>query len=96
MSGQIPEPTARLVNYFEKGIKNKEFQPFTGHLIRQDGTDANPETKELGYEQIVGMDYLLQNVIGTIPRVKQLDDDAKQLVAAQGVIDKEGILLKSE
>ncbi|MCH3986956.1 MAG: BMP family ABC transporter substrate-binding protein [Lachnospiraceae bacterium] len=96
MSNQIPEPTRRIVNYFESGIKTKEFQPFTGHLIRQDGTDANPETKELSYEQIVGMDYLLQNVIGDIPGVKQLDDDARQLVAAQGVIDKEGILLKSE
>ena len=71
-------------------IKN-DFNIFEGELIDQNGRVRNKEGNILTPEEIISMDYLLDNVVGSFPDVESLNDSAKRMVANQGVIkmDKE-------
>ena len=62
-----------------------KFEPFTGKLYDQNGKLRNDEGNELTPEDIVTMDWLLDNVVGSIPKVDELDDSAKAIVMTQGI-----------
>lgn len=85
-SEKLPIATKRLVEFFRKAISNGEFNPFTGIMYAQDGTlIQSSETKSLSYEEIINMNWLAQNVVGSIPTIDDLVDEAKPLFLLQGV-----------
>lgn len=77
--------TKRLVEYMRRGIEAGTFHPFSGELYSQDGLVQKDENRILPPEEIITMDWLAQNVIGTIPEFDQLTDTAKAVVRLQGV-----------
>lgn len=85
-STQIPLPTKRLIDFFRQAISSGEFNPFTGIIYDNEGNIIQEhETDSLSYEQIVQMNWLAQNVIGSIPKIDELVDSAKPLFELQGV-----------
>ena len=46
--------------------------------------------RSLSPEEIMTMDWLARNVIGTIPKVEELKEQAEPVIKQQGVIKKEG------
>lgn len=45
----------------------------------------------LGADEIITMDWLTENVIGKIPELEELEEDALELVAFQGIkVDESG------
>ena len=89
-SSKIPEGTMRLVNTIKKLIVNKEFFPFCGKLMAQDGETVNEYDSSLSPVDIMKMDWLVENIVGEIPTIEKLKDDAKSIVELKGVTsDKE-------
>lgn len=90
-SNAIPKTTKKLVNVLMDRIIKNDFNIFEGELIDQNGRVRNKEGNILTPEEIISMDYLLDNVVGSFPDVESLNDSAKRMVANQGVIkmDKE-------
>lgn len=84
-SGRIPTETVRLVELMKKLVSKGELEPFAGKLYDQQGNLKNEAGNELSPEDIVGMDWLLDNVVGTIPKIDELEENAKTLVMAQGI-----------
>ena len=47
----------------------------------------NKPDEELDTDEIIEMDWLLDNVVGRVPEYEELDDNSKMLVINQGIID---------
>jgi hypothetical protein len=62
--------------------------PFYGEFRSQDGELRNVKNRALKPEEIMEMDYLLDNVIGEIPAMTTLNDAAKSVVQLKGVEEK--------
>jgi basic membrane lipoprotein Med (substrate-binding protein (PBP1-ABC) superfamily) len=84
-SNDIPLGVRRLVHHIKRDISSGEVVPFFGKIIAQDGTVKNKERQRMKPEEIMQMDWLVENVIGTIPTIGQLEEGAKPVVEEKGV-----------
>ncbi len=94
-SRHIPSETMRLVNLMVSMIKNGSVKPFFGKLCSQQGVIRDCEQSEMQASDIIKMDWLADNVIGSIPEESELIEDAKDVVNLQGVNSPERLELKS-
>lgn len=81
----LPPATARLVALLRREIADGTLLPFTGPLYDQKGVCRVQADQVLTHEEILHMNWLLDNVVGSIPRTEQLSEDARELVRLQGV-----------
>lgn len=77
--------TKRLVEFMRRGIESSAFHPFSGILYSQNGIIQEDENHTLAPEEIITMDWLAENVIGSIPEFELLTDAAKQVVRLSGI-----------
>lgn len=77
----------RLVNFVQTQLESGQFWPFEGQLIAQDGTEKCSSQSQLTPADIITMDYLLDNVIGSFPRRETLKESARSLVDMQGILE---------
>ena len=66
-SKNVPTGVKRLVDHFKGDIKKSYLSPFYGEIYAQDGERKNKEHETMKPEAIMEMDYLVDNVIGSIP-----------------------------
>jgi hypothetical protein len=81
--------TARLIDLLKDTISRGDFNPFSGVLYSQDGLIQKDADRIMPPEEIITMDWLSENVIGFIPKMEDLVDQAKPVVSLSG-IDKPG------
>lgn len=64
----IPENVRKQIEEVRTGLKSGDatFNPFYGEVVDQAGTVRLPEGTDASFEQLMGMDYLVQNVVGTL------------------------------
>lgn len=84
-SQNVPMATRQLVDLLKQLICKGEFSPFDGEIIAQDGTVKSRNGERMQPEEIVTMDWLVDNVIGIIPTIEELTEQAKPVVQIQGV-----------
>lgn len=89
-SQRLPIGTKRLLDLLKAAISSEQFNPFSGILYSQTGVTQPDPDKSLTPEEIMQMDWLAENVIGTIPETVELKEQAEPLVRQQGVKQKEG------
>lgn len=86
-SSGLPIETKRLINVIKDQIVERKFKIFEHELYDQEGNQRNEHDTVLYPEGIISMDWLLDNVVGTLPDYDSLDEQAKQMVSMQGIID---------
>ena len=84
-SQSLPNGTKKLVGLLKDTISRGEFNPFSGVLYSQSGIVQSDPNSSLSPEQIVTMDWLLDNVIGSIPKEEELQEQARSVISQQGV-----------
>lgn len=84
-SSHLPSGTARLIELLKKSICSGEFNPFSGDIYSQEGLVEKSMPDSFTAEEIVTMDWLANNIIGSIPVVDEFVEDAKPVVQVQGV-----------
>ncbi len=84
-SKHLPVGTIRLIKLLKQTICQGDFNPFSGILYSQNGIVQKHIDKALTPEEVVTMDWLSENVIGYIPKMKELVEEAAPLVRMQGV-----------
>lgn len=89
-SQYLPIGTKRLVELLKATICAETFNPFSGILLSQTGVVEADPTHSMLPEQIMTMDWLAENVIGSIPKKEELKEQAEPVVRQQGVKKKEG------
>ena len=90
-SENLPIGTKRLVYLLKNTISSGEFNPFAGVLYSQTGMIQGDPDRVLTPEEIVKMDWLAENVVGSIPTDEELKDRAKPVILQQGVEKKKGL-----
>lgn len=84
-SNRLPSGTVRLIELLKKNICSGDFNPFSGVIHTQDGLVHNVMPDGITTEEIVTMDWLVDNIIGSIPTMDDLAEDARPIVEVQGV-----------
>lgn len=89
-SQNLPIGTKRLVELLRETISTGKFNPFSGILYSQEGVVQDDSGKSLSPEEIVTMDWLAENVIGSIPKEEELKEQSRPVVSQQGIENKKG------
>lgn len=88
----LPEGIKRLIHLLSNTIYSGSFNPFTGIINSQNGVIQNNEDQTLSPNDIITMDWLSDNIIGKIPDIDELSDNAKPVTIQQGIKSKRDIL----
>ena len=83
-SKSVPEQTMKLVELVKKHIINNEFHIFSGDLYDQQHVLKNQGNHVMSANEIMNMDWLVDNVEGEIPAFEELDEEAAAIIEAQG------------
>ncbi|MCI9436018.1 MAG: BMP family ABC transporter substrate-binding protein [Lachnospiraceae bacterium] len=84
-SRQLPIGTRRLVELLKATISSEKFNPFSGILYSQTGVVQEDPERSMLPEEIMTMDWLAENVIGSIPTKDELTEQAEPVIKQQGV-----------
>ena len=84
-SQNLPIGTKRLVELLKATICTEQFNPFSGILYSQSGIVADDPNQSLSPEEIMTMDWLAENIIGSIPTKQELTEQAAPVINQQGV-----------
>ena len=85
LSEKLPAGVRRLADLLHAGVRHGDFHPFVGPVYDQAGTLRLEKDAVLSRPEIIGMDYLVENVEGAFPSAALLNDAAQRLVRLQGV-----------
>ena len=80
----LPSSVKKMALLLKKAMCAGLCNPFRGPLYTQNGRVLENDEK-LTPDQIIGMDYLMENVVGSIPPYEALSDLAKATVRLVGV-----------
>ena len=89
-SQNLPIGTQKLLAMLKRAIASGEYHPFSGILYSQNGMIQSDPDKILSPEEIITMDWLADNVIGTIPKSRELKEQAKPVTLQSGVESQKG------
>ena len=84
-SRHLPLGTRRLVELLKNTICKEEFNPFAGILYSQNGVVQDDPDRVMLPEEIMTMDWLAENVIGSIPKKEELKEQAEPVIKQQGI-----------
>lgn len=87
-SKKVPIQTMRLINFLKEKISSGEFNIFSGELAFSDGTKID-SPNGLSYTELIEMDKLLWNILGSIPSSDELKEETVSLAKVQGALEKE-------
>lgn len=81
-SKDLPFQTRRLINQIKNDIADKRFFVFDGiHVKHQDEERIVP----ISLEEVAKMDWLVKNVVGTVPQDSQIIPSAEKLIQIHGI-----------
>ncbi len=85
ISEEVPAQTRRLAEMLRADIMDGRFNPFDGELTSQNGIVRSKDGPLLNSMDVITMDWLNENIIGSIPGPKELKDGPRQTVNMSGV-----------
>lgn len=86
-SQRLPAGTQRLADMLRRLLQGGQFNPFSGKITSQDGVIQTDGDDEISPANIIAMDWLCDNVLGTVPDLAQLRPEAHPIVRLQGIND---------
>ncbi len=95
----LPIGTRMLADILKQGIIKGEISPFRRIIVSQDGAVRNDGESALSPEAILNMDWLCENVVGSIPEYEDIVERSRSIVRLQGIYrdrippEKEGVII---
>ena len=86
LSDKVPEGTKRLAHFLKDSVTHGLCSPFLAPLYLQGDKVIGEGQHELSQEQIIAMDYLVENVIGEIPSLDDLNETGRGMAEAAGIV----------
>ncbi len=85
-SSKLPKATRYLGELLSRAIIHDDCRPFYDPAISEDGkVQWNTIDQSLSFEEIITMDYLEENVVGSIPVYEELNERARDMVDFVGI-----------
>ncbi len=85
LSDDLPYYTVKLIDTLKDGVINNMIDPFEKKIVSQEKEIQDMYMTRLANEEIINMDWLNDNIVGSLPKQSELSDGAKKLVAVSGV-----------
>ena len=85
MSDRLPAGVRTLANHLEQSIANQTLDPFARRIVAQDGTVKNDGTTTFTPDELLHMDWLCDNVLGSIPTFDEILPMSQPLVRELGI-----------
>ena len=85
LSDKLPEGIKTLAEVLRSGLRGGTIDPFLRQIRAQDGTIKNDGTRSFTPDEILHMDWLCENVEGSIPRYEEILPISRAMVRALGV-----------
>ena len=98
LSQNLPEGLLTLANLLRKGLADGSLDPFHRRIVAQDGSVKNDGSRSFTPDEVLHMDWLCENVEGSIPGFDEIEPYAQPIVRQLGIyreeipIEKEGSL----
>ena len=89
LSDKLPEGVRVLAQLLRKGLQDGTLDPFLRPIVAQDGSVKNDGTQVFTPDEILHMDWLCQNVEGSIPQFDDILPISQPMVRALGVYKDE-------
>ena len=85
LSDKLPAGVRCLAEMLRRSMKDGALDPFHRRIVSQDGTVRNDGTHSFTPEQLLHMDWLCDNVIGTIPSFGEILPMSQAMVRELGI-----------
>ena len=85
LSDKLPQGVRQMAKLLYEAVKQGDIDPFGRKIIAQDGTVKNDGTESFTSEQILRMDWLCDNVIGSIPTYEEVRPESQKIVQELGI-----------
>ena len=82
---EINAGTRQLIHILKKEISSGDFSPFSGKLFDQEGKLRNAADHIMTPEEIINMDWFVDNISGSIPDINELDEGCHELLSHLGI-----------
>ena len=83
-SNHLPESVRKLVEVLQNSICNGNYNPFQGIIKMQHGKQLKNPDGVLSLQEIIGIDWLLENIEGEIPECESLSEEGRETVNSAG------------
>lgn len=81
----LPEGVATLAQLLRTALRNGTLDPFHRKIVAQDGSVKNDGSRHFSAEELLHMDWLCENVEGSIPEFEEIEPFAQPIVRALGI-----------
>ena len=85
LSRKLPAGVRQMAKILRYGMLSGNIDPFRRRIVAQDGTIKNDGTTTFTPDEILHMDWLVENVIGSIPSFEELQPQSQALVRELGI-----------
>jgi len=85
LTDKLPEGVRQMAMLLKKNVEDGSLDPFLRRIVAQDGTVKNDGTHRFPPEQLLHMDWLCENVIGSIPSFQEILPFSRNLVRELGI-----------
>jgi len=85
LSDKLPEGVRRLANLLRREMQEGSLDPFLRRIVAQDGTLKCDGTRPFTPMQLLKMDWLCENVLGSIPEFDEILPVSQPLVRELGL-----------
>ncbi|MGN0335349.1 MAG: BMP family ABC transporter substrate-binding protein [Lachnospiraceae bacterium] len=83
-SNHLPKSVCKLTELLKDAICNGLYSPFHGPIYAQDGRKIEGTDQVLSLKEIINMDWLAENIEGSIPVYEELNEEGKATVESAG------------
>ncbi|MGM9589589.1 MAG: BMP family ABC transporter substrate-binding protein [Faecousia sp.] len=85
LSRKLPAGVRQMAKILRYGMLSGNLDPFRRRIMAQDGSIKNDGTTTFTPEELIHMDWLCENVIGSIPSFEELLPQSQPLVRELGI-----------
>ena len=85
LSDRLPAGVAAMANILHKEMTAGTLDPFARRILSQDGTVKNDGSKVFTPDELLKLDWLCENVVGSIPSFDELLPMAQPMVRELGI-----------
>ena len=85
VSDKLPSGVAAMAKYLKSGFENRLLDPFARKISAQDGSVKNDGSTLFSPDQLLHMDWLCDNVVGSIPSFEEILPMSQTIVRELGI-----------
>ncbi len=89
LGDELPDGVRTLATMLRTGLRQGMIDPFFRKIVAQDGTVINDGSRTLSPDDLLHMDWLCENVHGSIPRYEEVLPISRPMVKLLGVFPPE-------